>query len=50
MSENEAKLEVPPQLTTNIVIRFGDGYILIGFSNGFVVVISTHMKEIGQVR
>lgn len=27
---------------------FGDGYIMIGFTAGICIAISTHLKEIGQ--
>jgi hypothetical protein len=29
--------------------RFGDGYIMIAFGGGYVIVISTYHKEIGEV-
>ncbi|CAH2063704.1 unnamed protein product, partial [Iphiclides podalirius] len=27
---------------------YGDGYILIGFSGGYIISISTHLKEVGE--
>ena len=32
-----------------VLIRYGDGYVMIGFSNGFLVVVSTKKRDIGQV-
>lgn len=29
-------------------VWYGDGYIVIGFSKGYVIAISTHMSEIGE--
>ncbi|EDO29788.1 predicted protein, partial [Nematostella vectensis] len=47
--ENPIELAFQSRYGNIIAYRwFGDGYIMIGFSNGFFVVISTHMKEIGQ--
>ena len=47
--DNPIELAFQPRYgTINAYKWFGDGYIMIGFSAGFLVVISTHLKEIGQ--
>lgn len=46
---NKLKKKQISFLSILFIIRFGDGYIMIGFSAGYFIVISTYHKEIGEV-
>ncbi|XP_038608395.1 WD repeat-containing protein 19-like [Tachyglossus aculeatus] len=47
--ENPVELEFQQHYGSIVCYHwFGDGYIMIGFSQGYVVVISTHFQELGQ--
>lgn len=51
MNSPESPIELAFQARYGQIVRykwFGDGHIMIGFSNGYVIVISTNMDEIGQ--
>ncbi|CAH0560259.1 unnamed protein product [Brassicogethes aeneus] len=47
--ENPIELAFQQHYGSIVVYKwYGDGYILIGFSSGFFIAISTHIKEVGQ--
>ncbi|TDH66199.1 uncharacterized protein CCR75_006194 [Bremia lactucae] len=51
LTERENALELAFQARYGKIVSyqwFGHGYIVAGFSSGYVVIISTHLKHIGQ--
>jgi len=51
LNERENALELAFQARYGSIVSyqwFGNGYIIAGFSSGYVVIISTHLNEIGQ--
>ena len=52
LDDQERPIELAFQQKYGDVVNYkwyGDGYVMIGFSNGYLIVISTHEKEIGTV-
>ncbi|RZF45403.1 hypothetical protein LSTR_LSTR002846 [Laodelphax striatellus] len=47
--ENPIELAFQPRYGNIVTYKwFGDGYILVGFSLGYMIAISTHIREVGQ--
>lgn len=47
--ENALELAFQPRYGSIVAYQwFGNGFIIAGFSSGYVVIISTHLNEIGQ--
>ncbi|XP_032511924.2 WD repeat-containing protein 19 [Danaus plexippus] len=47
----ENPIELAFQQRYGVIVSYkwyGDGYILIGFSGGYIIAISTHIKEVGE--
>lgn len=48
--ENPIELGFQPRYGEVVAYRwFGDGYVMIGFSAGYLIVISTEKSELGKV-